>query len=717
LVSSLLTAIVRADGDALVMHVGEQPYVVAPAGPVELSSRPLTLEAVAGMLGQLLPADSRRALDELGAIEHELPRVPEGDRFTVVAARGGDDIWLEIRRHRAVLPSLHVVAEAPPAPEAPRADVVPVAAVPTPAPVEVAVPVVASEPVRVEAEVPPAVVPAPAPVEAEAATASEPVPFGPAVPTAEVEPAAVLAAEPIEAPAAEIGAPEEEVEIPLSEVDLAAELAASPQGASVAEVVPPVEAEVPVEEPPAPAPVPVQVVAEPPAAVPPAPVTEHRPAYVDYPAAASGPASLVMEHTDQIERALERLAAASERSAAPERQAPPVPEPIPAVVLPLARNPVRPDTPTRAVQPPRMAGIDRLLRLAAARGANTLYVTSQGRPSVRVDGEIAALEGEPVLTAAEVESLLVDLAPERNREALRNGEGTEWMSDVPEVGRVRCQSFRDHRGPGGIFRMIATRPTTAEQLGLSREIQSLCAEPEGLILVAGPRSSGKSTLISAFVDLINRARTDYLVTVETQITCVHDSRGCLVSQREARGDSEETANVLRAALRENPDIIVIEDLRSPEVVRQALDAMDSGHLVIGAVAAHTSTMAIGRILEQFPPERRAQAQVMLAEGLRGVVSQVLLHKTGGGRIAARELLLNTPSIASLIAEGRLSQLPVALDSGRKHGMVPLNDALAAFVQSGIVDVKDAYRKAYERQAFLAVLRREGVDTSFVERLA
>ena len=191
---------------------------------------------------------------------------------------------------------------------------------------------------------------------------------------------------------------------------------------------------------------------------------------------------------------------------------------------------------------------------------------------------------------------------------------------------------------------------------------------------------------------------------------MHESRSCLVSQREVRGGNEDLAVVVRAALRENPDVLVIEDMRSPEVVRLALEAMEAGHLVIGAVSAHGAATAIGRVLDQAPEERRTQMRLALAEGLRGVVSQVLLRKSSGGRVAAREVLLNMPSIANLIAEGRISQLPLAIDSGRKHGMVPLNDALAAFVQSGVVDVKEAYRKAFERQAFLAVLRREGVDT-------
>lgn len=570
---SLLSAIVRADGDALVMHVGERPYVVAASGPVELSSKPLTVEVVTGMLNQLLPVEARHALDDLGAVEHELPDSPAAgaDRYTVVAARGGDDIWIEVRRHRRM------------------------------------------ERTRV---------------------------------------------------------PERPVMSPFDE-----EIEAEPARA--------------LEPPPAP------LRAEPPPRRPPA----------------------------RAERAAEPASEAIVEprvSPAPEAAAPPPllePEPPPAVVLPLTRTQVRSEPQARHTASARVAGLDRLLRLAAARGATTLYVTAQARPSLRVDGEIEVLEAEEPLSAPEVEALLMDLAPERTRQALRSGEGTEWVAEVPEVGRVRCMSMRDHRGPGGIFRLISARALTAEQLGLSKEIQGLCAEPEGLVLVAGPRASGKSTLVGACVDLVNRSRNDYVITIETQITHVHESRSSLVSQREVRGDADELTTVARAALRENPDVLVIDDLRAPGIVGVALEAVEAGHLVIGVVSAHTSESAISRLIEQFPPDRRPQVQTMLAEGLRGVVAQVLLRKAGGGRVAARELLLNTPPVANLIAEGRIAQIPLALDSGRRHGMVPLNDALVGFVQSGVVDAREAYRKAYERQAFLSVLRREGLDTSFVERLA
>ena len=392
-------------------------------------------------------------------------------------------------------------------------------------------------------------------------------------------------------------------------------------------------------------------------------------------------------------------------------------EPRPAVVLPLSRNQVRGDQSARFTPSLHATGIDRLLRIAAARGASTLYLTSQARPSIRVDGEISPIEGESALSEGDVETLILDMIPERNREALRSQAGTEWICDVPEVGRIRCVTFRDHRGAGGIFRMIPARAISAEQLGLSREIQGLCAEADGLVLVAGQRSSGKSTLISAFVDLINRTRSDHVITIENQIKFVHENRGSLVSQREVRGDRNELLSVARAALRENPDVLVVEDFGSPEIVTLALEAAQSGHLVIGAVTAHTATDAVDRIIDQTPPERRAKVQLGLAENLRGIVAQVLLRKTGGGRVAAREVLLNTSAVANLIAEGKTSQLPMAIDSGRKHGMVALNDALVAFVQGGIVDSREAYRQAADQQAFLALLKRQGIDTSFVERLA
>jgi twitching motility protein PilT len=316
-----------------------------------------------------------------------------------------------------------------------------------------------------------------------------------------------------------------------------------------------------------------------------------------------------------------------------------------------------------------------------------------------------------------VESLILELAPGASREALVGGTNAEWVCELSDVGRVRCLSFRDQRGPGAVFRLIPTRLISVDQLGLSRDIQALCAEGDGLILVAGPRQSGKSTLASAFIDLINRTRADYLISLESEIKFLHENRKAIVSQREVRSEPDVMLAHARAALRENPDVLVIDDLKTPELVAFALDAADSGHLVIATMTAPTTSTALARLIESAPIDRQPQVALALSESLRGAIAQVLLRKTGGGRVAAREVLFNTSSVAALVAEGKVSQLPLAIDSGRKYGMVPMNDALLAFVQSGVVDAREAYRKAYDRVAFVEQLRREGIDTSFVERLA
>jgi twitching motility protein PilT len=658
LVTSLLTAIVRANGDALVLHAGERPYVVTPTGQSELASRALTLEAVKGMLNELLSNDARQSLDELGAVQHDLPSpgFAAGDTFNVVAARGGDDIWIEIRRHRKLA---HVEPEPQPEPEP--------------------IPLVTPEP--------------------------EPVPLAAREPEPESEPERRPEPE-----------PEQEPEPSYTSIDLNGEIATPTSDSGTRNLEPGTWNSEPEPEP------------------------ELGTTFLELGTRQPEPEIEQIEDVEQEtydigtsaevhEISLDMDFGATQQQPAsvpepspthptlPELVAPPEPEMRHAVVLPLARNQVRGDQSARFTPSLHASGIDRLLRIAAARGASTLYLTSQARPSIRVDGEISAIDGEGTLTEAEVETLILDMIPERNREALRSRAGTEWICDVPDVGRIRCVTFRDHRGAGGIFHMIPARAISAEQLGLSREIQGLCAEADGLVLVAGPRSSGKSTLISAFVDLINRTRSEYVITIENQIKFVHENRASLVSQREVRGDRNELLSVARAALRENPDVLVVEDFASPEIVTLALEAAQSGHLVIGALTAHTATEAVDRIIDETPPERRAKVQLGLAENLRGIVAQALLRKTGGGRVAAREVLLNTSAVATLIADGKTSQLPMAIDSGRKHGMVALNDALVAFVQGGIVDSREAYRQAADQQGFLALLKRQGIDTSFVERLA
>jgi twitching motility protein PilT len=650
LVPSLLQAVVQLDGEALVMHVGDKPYVVSPTGQVDLSTRGLTFEAVSGIVAQLLPIEVLRALDEFGAAQFALPPMPEfpGEQFTVVAARTGNDVWAEVRRRRVTEDDLF------PMPFPPVA--------------------------RPREEDAPSPVASPPAESASAAWQSLPPPGSESVP---------------ESPAA---------------------LVSFPEAQSTAEL-PPVESEFAVPSTPPPPPVA-------------APVIDHdHPAGLGEGAFGWGPSRLHperMEKGAQVpsaaaplkEPSLVRPGAAVEESAAlPSAvEATVASAPPPAVVLPIARSPIRPDAPPALVEQ-ELTALDELLRLAAARGASTLYLSSSSRPSIRVDGEIRMLEGAPVLEPNNVESLLLTLMPERNAEALRTGGADEWICDVRGVGRVRCMTFRDHRGPGGVFRTMPVRAVTAEQLGLSREIQALAMEPQGLVLVVGPRSSGKRTMMSAFVDLINRTRRDYVITVESEINVVHDRHGSFVSQREARVGSDEMAAVARAALREDPDVLVLEDVRTAALMNVALDAAAAGQLVIGGLPARDAGTAIDRVIDLYPAEQRRHVQLSLAQNLRGVVAQVLVRKASGGRVAARELLLNTPAVASLLAEGKTSQLRLAIEGGRKQGMAPLNDALVGYVQAGIVDIAEAYRRAADRGGFLALLKRQGFDTSAVERLA
>jgi twitching motility protein PilT len=367
--------------------------------------------------------------------------------------------------------------------------------------------------------------------------------------------------------------------------------------------------------------------------------------------------------------------------------------------------------------PAEDAALTRTLRAAAARGAATLYVVAQSKPMIRVEGEISALD-EPALSAADVERLIIELAPPRKRDALQQGP-VEWLCDVPEVGRVRCLTFKDHRGPGVLFHMFPQRAIAGEgeHPGLPAEVRALCQQSDGLVLVAGSRASGKSTLLNAFVDLINRTRSDHIITIESQIGFVHESRRSFVSQRETRGDAELAAGFIKSALHEDPDVMVIEDLKTPDAVAGAIEAAESGRLVLASIQASSSIGALERIIEAFPSERQSKIRASLANTLRGVVAQVLLRRVKGGRVVAREILLNTPAVANLVVEGKTFELPGVLEGGRQQGMMPLTDSLAAHVREGAVHPAEAYRKAQDRSALVNALKRDGVDTSFTELLA
>jgi twitching motility protein PilT len=353
-----------------------------------------------------------------------------------------------------------------------------------------------------------------------------------------------------------------------------------------------------------------------------------------------------------------------------------------------------------------------MLKAAAARGAATAYAVAGTRPFVRIEGEVVELGMEPVVGTADIERFAFEFAPRND-----HGEAaSEWVFSLPEVGRVHAVTFADESGPGLVLH-IAANVSTAEQIGLSHEAQKLCTEADGLVLVTGPRRNGKSTLLGAFVDLISRRRTDYVVTIESRIRALHERRHALISQREVEGDGEAIARAARAALREGPDVLVLDDIRAPEAVAVALDAARSGRLVIAALAAPSAASAIDRLIDGFPTDRRPQVRALLASSLRGVISQLLVEKKGGGRIAARELLLGTPAVSKLVLDGATAQLGVAMESAARAGMRTLPQALAGLVRDGLVEAEEAYRHVPDQRAFLLMLQRESVDVAESERRA
>ena len=699
LLESLLSAIMRADGDALVMHVGERPYVVSASGPVELSSRTLTLDAVSGMLAQLLPHDSRRALDEFGAIEHELPPsdATAGQRFTVVAARGGDDIWIEVRRYRqpaaAEPPAGAVKATEPPVVEPPAA-VSPAEVPPLPA---------APAETRPVAEAPVAALESLPPPPAVSMPIVPPVPLiVPPVPPIEAE-----------APVLEAAGAGLTDELPI------------PQAAAMLEEAPP-RFEVVVPQPPAPVvpprpPAPVVPPGPPAESAGPAPAAQvrvtgpdARPPFARQPARAEAPPPAVTP-PPTVAPAL------SPRDAARPAAAPPSP---PVARTTAAPQPELPPAPPRAAAwaerdrtaPSKLPSADRLLRVAKGRGAQALLLTTDTRPAMRLDGTVVFLDDETPIPARDLEAVILELAPGRLHESVRAGANVEWSGPFGDVGRVHGVAFRDHRGPGCVLSFAADDMPTVEQLGLAKEFQALATEGDGLVLVAAPRASGKSTLVAALVDLVNRTRGGYTVTLERQVRFAHESRAAVISQREV-AHAEHQGAAAWSALREDPDVLVVDDLRSGEAVEAVIEGVSGGRLVIATVTAHGAADGLARILSFTPPELRAGRSLWLAGVFRAAVSQVLLRKAGGGRVAARELLLGSALVRDHLAAGRLDQLPVAQDEGRSSGMIPLTDPLLAFVQSGVVDAREAYKQAFDRPALLAAFRREGLDTSFVERLA
>ena len=360
--------------------------------------------------------------------------------------------------------------------------------------------------------------------------------------------------------------------------------------------------------------------------------------------------------------------------------------------------------------------IDALLRQLVDKSGSDLHLRVGEPPIIRMHGEMTRIDGAQPLTNDRLESMLLSIMPERNRLEYSELNDTDFAYEITGLARFRCNALRDRKGAGAVARVIPATVVTVDQLGLSTEVQQLCFLTKGLVVVTGPTGSGKSTTLCALIDLVNRMRSDHVITIEDPIEFVHPNKSCLITQRQVGVHTSSFKHALRAALREDPDIVLVGELRDLETMSIAIETAETGHLVFGTLHTTTASSTIDRIIDQFPPDRQEQIRVMLSESLKGVISQTLCKKIGGGRVAAREILLSIPAVSNLIREGKTFQIPSIMQTSRRLGMVTLNDALIELVDKKQVEPREAYLKAVDKIVFANMLKQRGHDVSWLEML-
>jgi twitching motility protein PilT len=353
-----------------------------------------------------------------------------------------------------------------------------------------------------------------------------------------------------------------------------------------------------------------------------------------------------------------------------------------------------------------MAQIDQFLKALAEKGGSDLHLTTGSPPMMRLHGELQAFPFRE-LTAKDMETLVYEIMEETWRIRFMEAKDFDFAYEIPGVARFRVNVFWQRKGLGAVFRTIPAEILTADDLNLPDVIRKFGMMSKGLVLVTGPTGSGKSTTLAAVVDLINETRHDHILTIEDPIEFTHKNKKCLVNQREIGTHTQSFASALRAALREDPDVILVGEMRDRETIELGLTAAETGHLVFGTLHTNSAPKTVDRIIDVFPADQQDQVRSMLAESLKGVVSQVLLRtKDGRGRVAAHEIMVGTSAVSNLIREGKLHQIPSIIQTGKKDGMQLLDQHIMEFLMSGKISPEQAYIKANNKQAFIQHLKEE-----------
>lgn len=342
--------------------------------------------------------------------------------------------------------------------------------------------------------------------------------------------------------------------------------------------------------------------------------------------------------------------------------------------------------------------ITELLAFGVKNKASDLHLSAGMPPLIRVDGDMRRID-LPSFDNKQVRELIYQILNDKQRKNYEEFLETDFSFEVPNLARFRVNVFNQHRGAGAVFRTIPSKVLSLEELNAPKIFKDISDTPRGIILVTGPTGSGKSTTLAAMIDYINANKTLHIVTIEDPIEFVHQSKKCLINQREVYRDTLGFAEALRSALREDPDVILVGEMRDLETIRLALTAAETGHLVFGTLHTTSAAKTIDRVVDVFPGEEKEMVRTMLSESLRAVVSQTLLKKIGGDRIAAHEIMVCNPAIRNLIREAKVAQMYSAIQTGRTLGMQTLDQGLQDLVQKNLITSRDARAKAENKDLF------------------
>ncbi|MBT7444600.1 MAG: type IV pilus twitching motility protein PilT [Methylococcales bacterium] len=343
--------------------------------------------------------------------------------------------------------------------------------------------------------------------------------------------------------------------------------------------------------------------------------------------------------------------------------------------------------------------IAELLAFGVKNNASDLHLSAGLPPMIRVDGDMRRIN-VPELDHKQVHSLLYDIMNDKQRKDFEEFFETDFSFEIPGLARFRVNAFNQDRGAAGVFRTIPSKILSLEDLGCPESFKDIVEVARGLILVTGPTGSGKSTTLAAMIDYVNDKNYEHILTIEDPIEFVHESKKCLINQREVHRDTLGFAEALRSALREDPDIILVGELRDLETIRLALTAAETGHLVFGTLHTSSAAKTIDRIIDVFPAAEKAMVRSMLSESLRAVISQTLLKRIGGGRIAGHEIMIGTPAIRNLIREDKVAQMYSSIQTGQKIGMQTMDQCLKDMLAQGVIGISDAKAKATDKTLFM-----------------